>query len=186
MRGECFMNWLIPNIVSLFRLPAAFFILYSAVVGAWAMALTCIIFGFLSDLIDGFLARRYNAETQTGKIIDIAADIILDESIIYGLVLTNQINWWLAIFVASVVIIIRLPTFSSQTFYLKLGFIMLPVYGCCMVWLIITTYALKALGSQGLSYVLALAVPVTLVIIWLKRKRINRDFKKFKTTFFRE
>ena len=85
------MKWL-QNALSVFRFIAAFPILYSTIAGAWLTALILIICGYLSDLFDGFLARRYNIETPTGKIIDITADIILDESIICGLVLTHQIS----------------------------------------------------------------------------------------------
>lgn len=177
------MKWL-PNVLSAFRLIVGFPILYLTIKGEWLAALILIICGFLSDLIDGPLARKFKAETRIGETLDILADIAMDELIIMGLFLASQISWQLAVLFAPIIIILRLPViFSSQTFLFKLGFFVLPVYSCCMIWLIVSIYALKALGGQILCYAIVLAALVAPVIIWLKRERIKTDLKKFKTAF---
>ncbi len=175
----------VVNAVSLFRFLAAFFIPFCAIYKFWLAALILIISGFLSDLVDGFLARRYKVETRIGKIIDLTCDIVFDESIIFGLVLVNQINLWFAAFIGIVIIIIRMPgVFNPQNFWFKLGALMGPVYSCLMLWFIITVYALNALGCQGFLYALIIAIPASLVIIFLKRERIKGDLKNFKRSFF--
>jgi len=105
----------------------------------------------------------------------------MDELIIVGLLLAGQISWRLITLLAPIIVILRFPTiFSTRTFLVKLGFFAMPVYSCGMIWLIVSVYALKSLGSQILFYAIGLAVLVAIAIIWLKRERIKTDLKKFK------
>jgi len=178
---------LIPSMLSFIRLAAAYFIPINAVGGKWLAALIWIICGYLSDLLDGFLARRLNVSTKTGKIIDIGTDIIMDEAIIIGLILTGQIDWRFAAVMVPVIAIIRTPAFyDPPTLGFKIGALMSPIYSLGMIWLVTSTYALNALGLQSLFYLSVPAILIALVILWLKRERIITDLRRFKTAFFQK
>lgn len=56
----------------------------------WAIIL--IVIGFLSDLLDGYLARKLNEVSELGKIIDPLADKICIVTIIIILYLSNEIS----------------------------------------------------------------------------------------------
>ena len=64
----------IPNMISLARIAMVppFFLLYRA--GNIRGALLVLLLNGVSDLLDGFIARRFNMVTDLGKIIDPVAD----------------------------------------------------------------------------------------------------------------
>ena len=71
----------IPNIITVARIiacPIIFFLAVSPELGArfWAFALFVV--AGLSDVWDGYLARRYNMITDTGKLLDGIAAIVND------------------------------------------------------------------------------------------------------------
>jgi len=67
----------LPNIISIFRavlvLPIAFLLLDAS----WAKAAILILIAGISDAIDGYLARRFNWQSQLGAILDPLADKLL-------------------------------------------------------------------------------------------------------------
>lgn len=64
----------IPNIISVLRLflivPVAYGILY----GHWAFVLIMLIIGGFTDLLDGYVARRFEWTSRFGEIVDPIAD----------------------------------------------------------------------------------------------------------------
>ncbi len=76
------------NLMTLIRILLAPIILIFLIFGNY---LTCIIlfsFAGLTDYYDGYLARKYNAESQLGEILDPIADKILIVFILIGLSVT--------------------------------------------------------------------------------------------------
>ncbi|MFA6348727.1 MAG: CDP-alcohol phosphatidyltransferase family protein [Candidatus Paceibacterota bacterium] len=172
-----------PNALSAFRVLAAILVLYFSVTGAWVAVFALIICGYLSDLLDGPIARRFNAESPHGKAIDLTADVVFDEAIVGGLVMTNQVGGWLAILAAAAIVIIRLPGFFSQRWIYWFGTIMLPIWSVCMLWLVGICIR-EAFGFRGLQIALITAIPTALIVAFLKRERITQDVKTFLTAFF--
>ncbi len=72
-RGENILN--IPNILSLYRLIMFPFILVLALLGIerWFVILFCI--NLITDILDGFIARRFNLVTKFGAALDNLADM---------------------------------------------------------------------------------------------------------------
>ena len=68
---------MIPNIISLIRLIVVPFLIYLLVKEAYIGALTLIVICGFSDVLDGYLARRYHWETRAGIILDPLADKLL-------------------------------------------------------------------------------------------------------------
>lgn len=181
---EVTMKWL-PNIVSSFRLVASFFVPFYAVKGAWLMATAWIIAGYLSDLLDGILARKLKAETFAGKIIDLTTDVVFDWSIISGLVLSKEISWVLAGIMVPAIVLVRIPAFfEPKSIFFKVGFVLYLFSTPCLIWLIGSRYVLKAVGASNMVLLLIFAIAVAILFFRLKKDRIGEEIKKIKEAFF--
>jgi len=95
---------LLPNLISLFRLMLFIPFLYLLVnldkKGYRNYVLILIFVAFISDLLDGYVARKKNMISEFGKIIDPLADKILVAIIIINLYLNNAIPifyFWIVI-----------------------------------------------------------------------------------------
>jgi cardiolipin synthase (CMP-forming) len=86
----------IPNLISIFRflLFIPFIICFSYAGYDWSYRkyiILLIVIAFISDLLDGFIARKTNKVSELGKIIDPLADKTLVAIIIINLFLLNRI-----------------------------------------------------------------------------------------------
>lgn len=87
---------LLPNLISSFRLllfiPFLFlFNNYGSIENIRTYILILIFVAFVSDLLDGYVARKTNTISELGKIIDPLADKILVALIVINLYLLNEI-----------------------------------------------------------------------------------------------
>ena len=83
----------IPNIISSFRIPGAILLLlfYPTSVEFWVIYGLC----GISDMLDGHLARKLNAESKTGAVLDSVADICFVACCAIRLIPVVQIPTWL-------------------------------------------------------------------------------------------
>jgi len=86
----------LPNIISIFRailvLPIALLLLDAS----WAKAAILILIAGISDAIDGYLARRFNWQSQLGAILDPLADKLLIMIIFIIMAYKGIIPLWLS------------------------------------------------------------------------------------------
>ena len=86
---------LVPNLISLFRLllgiPFYFLLIDINKEGYRTYILVLIFIAFISDLLDGFTARKTNSISEFGKIIDPFADKVLVALIVIYLFILNEI-----------------------------------------------------------------------------------------------
>lgn len=95
----------IPNVLTLLRILAVpFIIALLSFPGKTTCFLAALFFvlAILTDLADGFIARKYNQVTNLGKFLDPIADKVLIASVLVMLVELNWVSAWIAI-----VIIVR-------------------------------------------------------------------------------
>ena len=87
-----------PNTVTILRLgviPVLFFLLYSpGPTGSLVIAILFII-AALADILDGYIARRYNVETVVGKFLDPIADKIIINTAMIMMIPINRIPAWI-------------------------------------------------------------------------------------------
>jgi cardiolipin synthase (CMP-forming) len=89
----------IPNLLSLFRLFITLFFIILASYGHFRVALILFVAQALSDMLDGFLARRMGAKTVLGSYLDPLADKIMLASSYIVLSAKTIIPLWLVVLV---------------------------------------------------------------------------------------
>lgn len=84
----------IPNYLSLARLLSAPIIGHFLYWDNKPPAILLIIIAYLLDLLDGLIARKFNQESEFGKIIDPIADKAMYGFIAFALLLNNKLPVW--------------------------------------------------------------------------------------------
>jgi cardiolipin synthase (CMP-forming) len=85
----------LPNLFTLARLVLAPFIASDILNGRYGRAIILLFAAGFTDVIDGFLARRFQISTRVGAYFDPIADKILLSVIYISLGLAGAIPWWM-------------------------------------------------------------------------------------------
>lgn len=89
----------IPNILSMIRLllvPVYWVLFFNSSIW-WAMGV--FLLAFFTDMLDGYIARKYNLITSLGKILDPFADKIMQMSAILSIVLAHALHYVFAVLI---------------------------------------------------------------------------------------
>ncbi|KIY01472.1 uncharacterized protein Z520_03024 [Fonsecaea multimorphosa CBS 102226] len=89
----------LPNILTFSRLLAAPLVGYFILHHESVLALSLFAYAGITDLVDGYLARRLNAQTVVGTVIDPMADKILMTTCVLTLTVNGTLPIWLAVIV---------------------------------------------------------------------------------------
>ena len=95
----------LPNVISVLRIAGAIVLLFCDVAGwpFWVLYTLC----GISDIADGWLARKLRAETKAGAILDSVADIVLVACCAIRILPVLEIPVWLWIW-AGVIVFIKI------------------------------------------------------------------------------
>ncbi len=95
--------WTIPNMMTLFRIICVPFVMWCTIdadtymkVGEYSLPLVGLIIMVVaasSDVVDGFIARRFNQGTQLGEMLDPLADKLMHCATILSLVISGFVHW---------------------------------------------------------------------------------------------
>jgi cardiolipin synthase len=85
----------VPNILSICRLLLIPVIVISVVTSNYLLAIIVFTISSLTDIVDGYIARNFDAVTNVGKLLDPLADKLTQLSMIASLVWTNVISGWI-------------------------------------------------------------------------------------------
>ena len=91
----------LPNAITIGRILLVPFTVWLIISGANLAAFITFLVAGLSDAVDGFLARKFGAQTELGAYLDPIADKALLVSIYVALAITGVMPNWLAILVAT-------------------------------------------------------------------------------------
>ena len=89
----------LPNLLSLFRLFLTLFFIILVAYGRFRLALLLFVLQAVSDMLDGFFARRMDAKTNLGSYLDPLADKVMLASSYIVLCLQGIIPLWLVVMV---------------------------------------------------------------------------------------
>jgi len=89
----------LPNILTFTRLLAAPAVGYFIVQAQPLYALGLFFYAGVTDLVDGYLARKYDSQTVVGTVIDPMADKILMTVAVICLTATHTLPLWLAVII---------------------------------------------------------------------------------------
>jgi cardiolipin synthase (CMP-forming) len=101
----------LPNLLSLFRLVLTLFFILLAANGHFRFALLLFVLQAVSDMLDGFFARRMGAKTNLGSYLDPLADKVMLASSYIVLTLMAIVPLWLVVIVLTRDLIISLGFF---------------------------------------------------------------------------
>jgi CDP-diacylglycerol--glycerol-3-phosphate 3-phosphatidyltransferase len=92
----------LPNILTLSRvfLTCLFIIFSQQGAGAAGLALGCFVIAALTDLADGYIARKYDLITPFGKLMDPIADKFLTLAAFFVLAFESLIPLWMVVVIA--------------------------------------------------------------------------------------
>ena len=93
--------WTIPNILSMLRLALVPVFLVYIVLGDYIVALVVLVVASLTDLLDGYLARRLRQVTRLGQLLDPAADRLYIFAALVGLAANGLVPWWIVVLIVA-------------------------------------------------------------------------------------
>ena len=110
----------LPNIISVLRIAGSIGLLFCDVKGwsFWALYAVC----GISDMVDGWLARKLQAETKTGAILDSLSDIVFVACCAIHLLPALEIPRWLWIWAGAIVFIKMVSQVSALVIYNRFCF----------------------------------------------------------------
>ena len=110
----------IPNIITALRIIGAFSLLFFDVRGSlfWTLYLVC----GLSDMLDGFLARKLRCESKAGALLDSVADLAFVACCCVKLIPVLNLPLWLWIWAGAIVVVKVINQISALVMYKKLCF----------------------------------------------------------------
>ena len=85
----------IPNILTIIRFIFIPFIFTSVVNNDYLIALIIFTISAITDILDGYIARKYNYITDLGKLIDPLADKLTQVSLLLSLSILKILPWWI-------------------------------------------------------------------------------------------
>jgi len=91
----------LPNLITVGRIFCVPFIVWAITVGQYQLAFWLFVAAGISDAVDGFLAKHFEAKSELGAYLDPLADKALLMSIYVTLGIAGQLPPWLVIAVVS-------------------------------------------------------------------------------------
>ncbi len=118
----------LPNLITISRVLASLaipFLLISLSPDLRLFAFILFSVAAATDWLDGYLARRFDAVTSAGRILDPIADKLLITGVIFSLALAD--GWGLLLFIPGLVILLREIFVSSLREFMASSSVVIPV-----------------------------------------------------------
>jgi len=164
----------LPNVLSLSRIPIGVFAALAAVHHAWGLAFSLLLLGCLTDLADGYIAKRWDMGSDIGAdVLEPVCDLALTTGAIVGLVLTHRLPIWVVIVMVVITAIVQIiNSFMTQTrLFTHFGQWFMPIYFLAVIWTLLLSYAWLALNTGPFTAFLSLQILATIFLIDAKRHR---------------
>jgi cardiolipin synthase len=108
--------WTLPNILSFIRLATVPFFIWLFASGREEAAVILYGAGAWTDFFDGYLARKLNAVSELGKLLDPLADRVFIIALVIALVSRDALPLWLAlgILIRDAVLLVAFPLLERR------------------------------------------------------------------------
>ena len=87
----------LPNLLTIVRFILVPFMTYFLIQENFTIAILLYVIASITDVVDGFVARKFNLVTKLGKFLDPLADKLLQFSALVGLWIVKLIPLWIVI-----------------------------------------------------------------------------------------
>ena len=87
----------VPNILSAFRLllvPVFAVVFFSSIAGAYILAACVYILALITDILDGYIARHFDAVSRLGRILDPLADKLMGAAVLACMAIAHILPVW--------------------------------------------------------------------------------------------
>ena len=173
----------IPNLLTVLRFFIIPFIVYYLLNDEYIFAFVMLLLSGLTDVLDGFIARKFNLITNFGKLIDPLADKLTQISVLCTLLFKGIIPIWIVVIVllkeASMVcgasFLYGRNLVVSSRWYGKASTVLF--YVAIAASLVIRQFSLK-LSFDIILYYLALVMTIFSLIMYFRDFYIKGYFKK--------
>ena len=89
--------WTVPNALSMARVPLAIAAVACEAAGARTIAMSLLCLSFVTDAVDGFVARVTHTESEWGRVLDPLADKLTFLIVAAALAVTGRVPGWLLV-----------------------------------------------------------------------------------------
>ena len=106
----------IPNLLTIIRFILVPFIYTSVINKHYLIALIIFTISAITDILDGFIARKFNYITDIGKLMDPLADKLTQISLLLALSFLKILPWWIfaVVFIKEFVLVISASVLYSK------------------------------------------------------------------------
>lgn len=106
----------IPNILTIIRFILVPFIYVAVINNHFFIALIIFTISAITDVLDGFIARKFNYITDLGKLMDPLADKLTQISLLLALSILKILPWWIfmVVFIKELVLVISASVLYSK------------------------------------------------------------------------
>lgn len=106
----------IPNILTIIRFIFIPFIFSAVISRHFLTSLILFTISALTDILDGFIARKFNYTTDIGKLIDPLADKLTQISLLLSFAILNILPWWIfaIVFIKELVLVVSASVLYSK------------------------------------------------------------------------
>lgn len=89
----------LPNVLTLVRfflIPIYLWAFYGTTSTHKVIALLVLLLAGATDILDGYIARRFHWQTQVGQLLDPLADKLMMVAVLFSLIQSNRVPWLVA------------------------------------------------------------------------------------------
>lgn len=169
----------IPNILTLFRLfliPVYILFFFSTLTNSLILSILIFLLAGVTDILDGYIARKYNLITKWGTVLDPLADKLMLLTVLSCLVIRSYIPLWILIIVAVKEIFMIV---SSTFLYKKDTVIPSNIFGKITTFLFYLSIFILTFNEAFGEYMLYIAVLSTIIalmnylVVFFKKKPLK-------------
>ncbi|WP_055669918.1 CDP-diacylglycerol--glycerol-3-phosphate 3-phosphatidyltransferase [Desnuesiella massiliensis] len=171
----------LPNILTIFRLfliPVFLMVFFSGTPNYLLYSIIVFLIAGMTDILDGYIARKYNLVTKWGIVLDPLADKLMLLTVLSSLSIKNIIPSWIFVVVAMKEVLMII---SGLFLYKKDTVIPSNIFGkasTLLFYISIFTLGFNPMAGDNLLYIAVASAVVALinyVIIYFRNHKNNKD-----------